>query len=137
MGLHLKLFVLRDAEDLTHQVSAMTVLEVNEYMPLNAALTDVVARRGEKAARWGEQQLKPQPTIRGFALSQTLHNDESYTFDVDGYGDSLTFTYAGDIANLSFTEDNGARMSHHPDAIAALAYLGALPRDTPVVLYWI
>jgi len=138
MGLHLKLFVLRSISDLaqTGGISPMTTLEVNEYMPLNAMLTDV-AKRG-KNERWGEPKLQPQSVLRGFMLELALPDDYSHKFDTDGYGDTLTFVYAGDFEQLPFTDDQIRQAAlHHPDALAALAYLRALPADTPIVLYWL
>lgn len=137
MALHLSFFVLRDTAELCkpNAVHPMTRLDVIECMPLNALLTDVAKRSAQLHQE--EQQLFPQPVLRGFMLEQTLPDDHSHKFDTDGYGDPLSFLYADDFKRLPFTEDDLTNMiHHHPDVVAALAYLKTLPADTPVVLYW-
>ena len=53
----------------------------------------------------------------------------------------ITWLPAGDFGKV--TLDDYVRggtpidfLTHHPDAVAALAYIKALPPKTPVVLYW-
>lgn len=137
MGLHLEMFVLRDVGDLSFRFAApVAVFCVNEYMPLNAALTDVT--KYHKLGDWGDPQVTPQPVLRGFGLAETLHSSAGEVIDEDNHGNELTFVYASDLAGLRIDFlDHIIGEDVRLDVRAMMAYMGALHPNTPVVLYWI
>lgn len=142
--LRLSLYVLRNLRELTAgTVYPMSRLDVNECMPLNAQLTNIEARGIGMSVIWGTPRVMPQPCLRSFRLGQITYDDHTYAVDVDLHGDPLTWLYASDFDKVTLekiVQNDGEHeydpAFYNPDAVAALAYIKALPPDTPIVLYW-
>jgi len=141
MALHVIFYALRDESDIRAggSVSPIARLDVNECMPLNAQLTDVVERFGRNGG-WGTPRVMPEPFPRGFEITQISEDDHTCAFGSDHYHDPLTWLPAGEFEKVTLDYVRGGVpidfTKHHPDAVAALAYIKALPSETPVVLYW-
>jgi hypothetical protein len=145
MGLHLTFYPLNNQDDLVAGVVTTEArFTVTECMSLNRQLKDVSVH----GARQGGivPVVETRSALRGFKLQDSIHgpsdvSDHPEPFDVDGYGQPLTWAYAGDIAKVDLLHGYDPDIpspfdNYHADATAALAYIRALPEDTPVVLYW-
>jgi hypothetical protein len=59
----------------------------------------------------------------------------------DSYGDDLEYALAGDLAEamkscISAAQEDGDGRKFSPWNLAVCAFIRALPKETPVVLYW-
>lgn len=65
--------------------------------------------------------IPPQMWVEGAGIARTR---------VDGYGNKLTFVYAQQLKRLLVPSDAS------PWNRAIMAFIEALPDDTPIILYW-
>ena len=135
MGLHLELHVLTGLEQLHAVTTPMAVLTVNEDMDLNRQLTDV--NRFNRDQQGVIPVVITRPVLRGFAIEELLHDNQSYKFDVDPYGNELTWLYASEFTAVIPPIYATSTFPVAARTTAALAYIAALPSDTPIVLYWL
>lgn len=73
------------------------------------------------------QTLKPRTVPKGFKI--TIFSGE--TVNVDSYGEALTWLPASAFRKLRLQRDK-----FYARDKAIKAFLLALPKDTPIVLYW-
>jgi hypothetical protein len=66
--------------------------------------------------------IPPQMRINVVRLESVRH---------DAYGKVLTFAYAEELSKLKMLDGN-----IFPRNVAIKAYIDALPKDTPIILYW-
>lgn len=130
--MHLTLSPLKRPQDLSGEpVVPMATLPVGVCMELNAQLRDLRTKGGSRG--WGVQKVFPQPVPNGFGIIEVTHADTNLLAKDLG-GDRLTWLAAHEFAKVDLWP--GAYLRRHPEPAAALAYIRALPLETPIILCW-
>jgi len=129
MGLDLKFLPLRDREQLmARMIIADTVLSVpGDYAIFGQIANSLYTKSGlEVVVR--PIILPPKTKVWIPEHEQRLKTRK------DAYDHDLTYAFAEQLKGIRQTKNITPNIT--PRGKAALAYIKALPKDTPVILYW-
>ncbi len=129
MGLSLTVLPLKDHKELfSDSVPCYDRISFDRDYKIFAQFVDC----GAQFVDCGETE---KPTIKTSIIPPLLsvgtYEDEGLTWTrVDNYGEQLTYVYAQQFKGLVLTDKTS------PKNKAILAFIAALPVDTPIILLW-
>ncbi len=128
MGLDLRLYPLKDAKSLVGNVLAWNRLQFERDYRIFAQIADVDGKskvpEEELAVVVRTQSLPPSVQVG-------LYEDEGLIDTTqDAYGKEMTYALAGDLRKIRLLEPV------FPTNGAIMAYVRALPKNTPIILDW-
>lgn len=128
MSTGLTIIPLRDCSQLPHQnVFAFTQIKFIDDYCIFGQITDMANEKKPYIPKKPHIKTQPLPSQAQIIIYK---QGGMKTTREDDWGFELTFAYAEDLKALNVPEDV------HPFNKAIIAFINALPNDTPIILYW-
>ncbi len=128
MGLDLKFLPLKGRELMERMIIAATVLDVPDDYSIFGQIANVT---GESMDADSGLDVVVRPLILPPKTKVWIpEHEQRLKTRKDAYGTDLTYAFAEQLREIRPKENIT------PRGKAALAYIKALPKDVPVILYW-